>query len=130
MASHELPSSHADLLERPLFAHLATVAPDGSPHSSVMWFEWDGEVLRFTHTSTRQKFKNLQHEPRVAISIHDPEDPYRSLEVRGTVESTVQDDEVASFYKSLQARYGQDYEITDAAKRVILTVRPRTFVTK
>lgn len=130
MASHELPASHADLLERPLFGHLATVAPDGSPHSSVMWFAWDGDVLRFTHTSTRQKFRNLQHEPRVALSIHDPENPYRSLEVRGVVESTVPDDDVASFYKELQTRYGQDYEITDAATRVILTVRPTTFVVK
>jgi len=130
MASHELPASHADLLERPLFGHLATVAPDGSPHSSVMWFAWDGDVLRFTHTSTRQKFRNLQHEPRVALSIHDPENPYRSLEVRGVVESTVADDDVASFYKELQTRYGQDYEITDAATRVILTVRPTTFVVK
>ena len=102
MATTELPASHADLLERPLFGHLATVAPDGSPHSSVMWFVWDGEVLRFTHTSTRQKFKNLQREPRIALSIHDPENRYRSLEVRGVVESTVPDDEVASFYKSLQ----------------------------
>jgi hypothetical protein len=50
--------------------------------------------------------------------------------VRGAVESTVPDDEVASFYKSLQERYGEDYEITDAPKRVILTVRPTTFVTK
>ena len=130
MASHELPASHADLLERPLFGHLATVAPDGSPHSSVMWFAWDGDVLRFTHTSTRQKFRNLQHEPCVALSIHDPENPYRSLEVRGVVESTVPDDDVASFYKELQTRYGQDYEITDAATRVILTVRPTTFVVK
>ena len=130
MAHHELPASHADLLERPTFAHLATVAPDGSPHSSVMLFVWDGEVLRFTHTSTRQKFKNLQHEPRVAISIHDPENGYRALEVRGVVESTVPDDEVASFYKSLQERYGEDYAITDAPKRVILTVRPTSFVVK
>ena len=130
MATTELPTSHADLLERPTFAHLATVAPDGSPHSSVMWFVWDGEVLRFTHTTTRQKFKNIAHEPRVAISIADPDDPYRSLEVRGVVEKTEPDDEVASFYQSLQKRYGESYEIKDAHKRVILTVRPTTYVTK
>ena len=130
MATTELPASHADLLERPTFAHLATVAPDGSPHSSVMWFVWDGEVLRFTHTTSRQKFKNIAHEPRVAISIADPDDPYRSLEVRGVVEKTEPDDEVASFYQSLQERYGESYEITDAHKRVILTVRPTTFVMK
>jgi PPOX class probable F420-dependent enzyme len=128
MTSPELPASHADLLERPLFGHLATVAPDGSPHSSVMWFAWDGEVLRFTHTSTRQKFRNLQHEPRAALSVHDPENPYRSLEVRGVVESTVPDDDVASFYKELQTRYGKDFKVTDAATRVILTVRPTSFI--
>ena len=72
-----------------------------------MWFVWDGEVLRFTHTSSRQKFKNIAHEPRVAISIADPDDPYRSLEVRGVVEKTEPDDEVASFYQSLQRRYGE-----------------------
>lgn len=130
MATTELPASHADLLERPLFAHLATVAPDGSPQSSVMWFVWDGEVLRFTHTTTRQKFKNIAVEPRVAVSVADPDDPYRSLEVRGTVEKVEPDDEVASFYRSLQERYGESYEITDAYKRVILTVRPTGFVKK
>jgi len=130
MAITELPASHADLLERPTFAHLATVAPDGSPHSSVMWFVWDGEVLRFTHTSTRQKYKNIAHEPRIAISIADPDDPYRSLEVRGVVEKIEPDDEVASFYQSLQKRYGESYEIKDAYKRVIITARPTSYVTK
>src|SRR3954453_23693437 len=112
MATTTLPDSHADLLERPTFARLATVAPDGSPHSSVMWFVWDGEVLRFTHTNTRQKFKNIAHEPRVAVSIADPDDPYRMLEVRGVVEKVEPDDEVASFYQSLHKRYGESYEIT------------------
>jgi len=125
-----LPESHADLLARPLFAHLATVAPDGAPHSSVMWFVYDGEVVRFTHTSTRQKYRNIQHEPRVAFSIHDPENGYRSLEVRGTVESVEQDDAEASFYRSLQERYGSVYPIHDADVRVIITVRPTSFVTK
>jgi PPOX class probable F420-dependent enzyme len=123
-----LPDSHGDLLERPLFAHLATIRPDGSPQSSVMWFTWDGERLRLTHTKTRQKFANLQHEPRVALSIADPDDEYRFIEIRGTVESIVDDDERASFYKSLQVRYGQDYDIPDAPVRVIVTIRPEFFV--
>jgi PPOX class probable F420-dependent enzyme len=121
------PASHADLLDRPLFAHLATVRPDGSPQSSVMWFAWDGSVIRITHTKTRQKFANLAHEPRVALSIADPDDQYRFLEVRGTVESVV-DDAEASFYKSLQRRYGMDYPVRDAAVRVIVTIRPGKYV--
>ena len=128
MATQTLPQSHADLLERPNFAHLATVRPDGSPQSSVMWFDWDGSVLRMTHTKTRQKFKNLQQQPHVAISIADPDDQYRFLEVRGVVESIVDDDESASFYKGLQKRYGQDYEVKDADVRVIMTIRPETYI--
>ncbi|MTD12625.1 TIGR03618 family F420-dependent PPOX class oxidoreductase [Nakamurella sp. YIM 132087] len=121
------PGSHADLLERPLFAHLATVRPDGSPQSSVMWFDWNGEVLRFTHTSNRQKFANLKHEPHVAISIVDPDNGYRFLEVRGVVESTEADPEGA-FYRSLQERYGNVYPIHDADVRVILSVRPEKYI--
>src|SRR4051794_321141 len=123
-----VPESHADLLERPLFAHLATVQPDGAPMSSVMWFAWDGERLRITHTKTRQKFANLAHDPRLALSIADPDDGYRSLEVRGVVESVVDDDADASFYKGLQHRYGMDYEVTDKDVRVIMSIRPTTFI--
>jgi PPOX class probable F420-dependent enzyme len=122
------PASHADLLDRPLFAHLATVRPDGSPQSSVMWFAWDGSVIRITHTRTRQKFANLAHEPRVALSIADPDDQYRFLEVRGRVESVTDDDGQASFYKSLQHRYGMDYPVSDAAVRVVVAIRPDKYV--
>ena len=128
MSTTTLPESHADLLESPNFAHLATVRPDGSPQSSVMWFAWDGSRLKLTHTKTRQKFSNLEKEPRVALSIADPSDQYRFIEVRGRIESIEDDDEVASFYKSLQTRYGMDYEIPDAPVRVIITITPETFV--
>jgi len=123
----EVPDSFADLLERPVFAHLATVRPDGSPQSSVMWFAWDGSRIRLTHTSTRQKFANLSREPRVALSIADPDDQYRFLEVRGTVES-IETDPGAEFYRSLQRRYGMDYEITDADVRVVITIAPDRYV--
>src|SRR5438128_3348367 len=61
------PASHQDLLDRPLFAHLATVRPDGAPQSGLMWFAWDGERARFSHTRTRQKVRNLAHEPRLSF---------------------------------------------------------------
>lgn len=122
-----LPETHADLLERPLFANLATVRPDGSPQSNVMWFAWDGERIRLTHTKTRQKFRNLRNDPRVALSVADPEDPYRYVEIRGTVESIDDDDARASFYRSLQERYDNVYDIPDADVRVIVTVRPESF---
>ena len=123
----EAPASHVDLLEQPTFAHLATVRPDGSPQSSVMWFAWDGSRIRLTHTSTRQKFANLAREPRVALSIADPDDPYRFLEVRGTVEK-IEGDPGAEFYRSLQRRYGMEYPITDADVRVGITISPDRYI--
>jgi PPOX class probable F420-dependent enzyme len=128
MSTETLPESHADLLERPNYAHLATIRPDGSPQSSVMWFSWDGSRLRLTHTKKRQKFANLGKEPRVALSIADPEDQYRFVEIRGVVESIEDDDETASFYKSLQRRYKNEYEVRDADVRVIITIKPETYV--
>ncbi|MBT0773093.1 PPOX class F420-dependent oxidoreductase [Kineosporia sp. J2-2] len=128
MATRALPESHKDLLERANFAHLATIRPDGSPQSSVMWFAWDGEVLKLTHTKNRQKFANLQNEPRVALSVLDPENPYRFLEVRATLESIEDDDAQASFYHSLQVRYGNVYPIGDADVRVVLTFRPEKYI--
>lgn len=128
MPSDQLPDSYRDLLERPTFAHLATVRPDGSPQTNVMWFDWDGEVLRMTHTKGRQKFANLSHEPRVALSIADPDDQYRFLEIRGRVVNIEDDDETASFYQHLQRRYSNVYPIRDAAERVIVTIRPEHYV--
>ena len=128
MSSPTPPESHAYLLERPLFAHLATVRPDGAPQSNVMWYVWDGERVRFTHNKIRQKYRNFAHEPRVAFSILDPDNPYRFIEVRGEVESIVDDTDGAAFYRSLQERYGQSYPIPDAEYRVIVTVRPTSII--
>ena len=121
------PTSHLDLLYRPLFAHLATVRPDGAPQSGLMWFALDGERARFSHTRTRQKVRNLAHEPRVSFHLVDPDNPYRTLEVRGRVES-IDADPDASFYRSLQERYDLVVPVFDADVRVVITVVPTSFV--
>src|SRR6266487_3470998 len=68
-----VPASHQDLVDRPLIAHFATVRSDGSVQSNPMWFAWDGSRIRLTHTRTRKKFQNVSAEPRVALSIVDPD---------------------------------------------------------
>lgn len=128
VAEPQPPASHLDLLDRPLFARLATIRPDGAPQNSVMWFDWDGSRIRMTHTKSRQKYRNLSEDPRVALSLADPDDQYRSLEVRGLVETIEDDDAQASFYQSLQRRYSRQYPIQDAAERVILVIRPTAYV--
>lgn len=121
-----IPDDLRDLLERPLFADLATVREDGTPQVNPMWYAWDGEVIRFTHTNFRRKFRNIQANPAVAISIIDPENPYRYIEVRGVVER-VEPDPTGAFYVELAKRYNAPFG-TDAPKdspdRVIFVVRP------
>jgi PPOX class probable F420-dependent enzyme len=123
------PDSHLDLLQRPLFAHLATVAADGSPVVNPMWYLWDDEhgVLRFTHTRVRHNYRYIQREPRVALDITDPDDPYRYLQVRGVVDD-IQADPTGAFFQVLQRRYrGEVSEVPDRAVRVTFTVRPTGF---
>jgi PPOX class probable F420-dependent enzyme len=124
LAEPTVPAGHRDLLEKSNCAHLATVRPDGSPQISVMWFDWDGKRARFSHTTGRQKFRNIAHEPRVSFSVSDSENPYRVLEVRGEVES-IEPDENHVFYQGLQERYGIFPPIQ--GERVVLTVRPVKF---
>ena len=69
----DIPQGYETLLERPLYGHLATMRPDGSPQVNPMGFDWDGELLRFTHTTKRQKYRNVTANPNVAMSISDPD---------------------------------------------------------
>jgi PPOX class probable F420-dependent enzyme len=122
-----LPESHRDLLDRPLFAHLATLRPDGSPQSSVMWFAWDGERVRFSHTNNRQKYRNLRKDGRISFHVQDPENPYRTLEVRGSMVS-MDPDPGAAFYRSLQKRYGLEVPVFDAQLRIVIVVQPEIYI--
>jgi PPOX class probable F420-dependent enzyme len=125
-----VPASHQDLVDRPLIAHFATVRSDGSVQSNPMWFGWDGSRIRLTHTRTRKKFQNVSSEPRVALSIVDPDDPQRYLEIRGVVES-IDDDTGAPFYRTLQERYGAGgAPIRDADVRVVLVIRPTVILAR
>ncbi|GAA3563834.1 PPOX class F420-dependent oxidoreductase [Nonomuraea rosea] len=120
-----IPESHLDLLTRPLFAHLATIGPDGGPQVNPVWTIWDGEFLRFTTTRDRRKCRNVLENPHVAVSINDPERPYRYVEIRGIVER-VEPDPSGDFFDVLANRYGLEYErpVGDADRRVVIVVRP------
>ena len=123
------PAEYLDLLERPLFAHFATVAADGTPRVNPMWFAWDATagVLKLTHTNERHNYRNLQRHPDVALSIVDPDNQYRYIQVRGKL-SNVEDDPTGAFYQHLQKRYrGQTSEVKDKHVRVVLTIQPTAF---
>ena len=100
-----IPSDYAFLLERPLYGHLGTIRPDNTVQVNPMWFEFDGEHLRFTHTTKRAKFRNLEHNPAMSLSIIDPDDQFRYLELRGKLVG-IEPDPTGAFYVRLGRRYG------------------------
>jgi PPOX class probable F420-dependent enzyme len=81
-----IPATHADLLkEKKAFANLATLNPDGSPQVTPVWVDFDGTHVLVNTAKGRVKTKNLEREKRVALSIADPENPYRYLGIQGRV---------------------------------------------
>src|ERR1700730_3831355 len=131
-----VPTGYDDLLERPLYGHLPTTRPDVAVQVSPMWFDWDGKLLRFAHTTKRQKYRNVQSNPRVAMSLSDSDNPPRYLEGRGDVEP-IEPDRAASFFRRLANRYSGDEPPPDAPARgeapsdaadwVVIVVRPTGF---
>ncbi|NOZ28778.1 MAG: PPOX class F420-dependent oxidoreductase [Chloroflexi bacterium] len=84
--SAQIPSAFMDLLtEKRAFAHLATVMPDGTPQVTPVWFDWDGTHVRVNSARGRQKDRNLRRVRYAALSIQDPDDPYRYIAIRGPV---------------------------------------------
>jgi PPOX class probable F420-dependent enzyme len=121
-----IKEDYRDLLESTALAHIATVGPRGEPQVNPVWFGWDGTHVRFSQTTGRQKYRNVQREPRIALSIVDPNNPYRYLEIRGRVVAVEPDPELA-FINSMAKKYlGQDrypwHRPQD--ERVVVVVEP------
>jgi PPOX class probable F420-dependent enzyme len=122
------PASHLDLLKRPLFAHVATLRPDGSLQSNVMWFAWDGHCVQLTHSRGAQKYQNLSLHPALSLSISDPDNPYRYLEVRGQLD-TIENDLQGTFFAQLAERYHSPARLdaSQLERRVRLAIQPTGF---
>lgn len=85
MSQKVIPDSYLDLFTKKAFAHLATLMPDGRPQVTPVWVDYDGSHVVINTAEGRQKDRNLQRDGRVALSIMDPDNPYRYLEVRGRI---------------------------------------------
>ena len=80
-----IPENYTDLFEKQAFGNLGTLMQDGSPQVTPVWVDYDGKYVRFNSARGRVKDKNIRRDPRVAITLQDPANPYRYLEVRGRV---------------------------------------------
>jgi len=124
--SQAIPEKYRDLFQKRAFASLGTLMPDGSPQVTPVWCDFDGEYVIFNSAKGRQKDRNVRRDPRVALAIMDPENPYRYLEIRGhVVEITEQGadihiDEMAKKYLGVDKYpYRQPGEV-----RVMYKIRP------
>jgi PPOX class probable F420-dependent enzyme len=80
-----IPQSYRDLFDKKAFAHIATVGRDGTPQVTPVWIDYDGTHIRFNTARGRVKTRNLERNPTVAMSVQDPDNPYRYVQVRGRV---------------------------------------------
>jgi PPOX class probable F420-dependent enzyme len=122
-----IPADKLDLLQRKALADVATIGPHGEPQVNPVWFGWDGTYVKFSQTTGRQKFRNLQRDNRIALSIVDPENPFRYLEIRGTV-ARVDPDPDKAFIDEMANKYlgVEKYPWSQPGdERVVIVVEPQ-----
>ena len=103
-----IPEQYKDLFSKIAFAHLATLMPDGTPQVTPVWFDFDGSYIRVNSAKGRVKDRNMRREKRVALSVQDPDSPYRSLAVQGEI-SEITEDGADAHIDSLAKKYlGKD----------------------
>jgi PPOX class probable F420-dependent enzyme len=86
MSNTKIPSSFMDIMTKKIaFAHLATVMPDGTPQVTPVWFDMDGDKIRVNTARGRVKDRNMQKNAAVALSVIDPDNPYRHVAIRGRI---------------------------------------------
>jgi PPOX class probable F420-dependent enzyme len=104
-----IPETHTDLLTtKPSFANLATLNTDGSPQVTPVWVDFDGTNVIINTAKGRVKANNLAREPRVALSISDPENPYRYLGIQGKVVEMTEQGSDAHIDKMAKKYMGKD----------------------
>jgi len=120
-----IPGNMRDLFERRVFAHLATLMPDGRPQVTPVWCDFDGRYVQINTAIGRQKDKNLLRDGRVALSLTDPDNPYRYLEVRGRVAERTENGADAHIDRLSSKYLGKPYPYRQASeKRVLYRILP------
>jgi PPOX class probable F420-dependent enzyme len=124
--SQTIPDKYQDLFTKRAFAHLATLMPDGSPQVTPVWCDLEGDLVLVNTAKGRQKDKNVRRDPRVALAIIDPDNPYRYLEIRGRVVEITENGADAHIDKMAKKYLGVDkYPYRSASEqRVIFKIQP------
>ena len=128
----DIPSKFTDLFsdQTKAFASVATVLKDGSPQVTPVWFDTAGDRIRINTASGRVKSRTLQPGRKVALSIMDPANPYRYVQVRGSVTKVTKDGADAHIDKLAHKYMGRDYPFRQAGEeRILIEIEPESVQT-
>jgi PPOX class probable F420-dependent enzyme len=122
----EIPQQYHDLFQKKAFASLATLMSNGQPQVTPVWCDFDGTHVLFNSARGRQKDRNIRRDPRVALALIDPDNPYRYVEIRGRVVEITEQGADAHIDKLAKKYLGVDeYPYRQAGEvRVIYKVLP------
>ncbi|HEY6031226.1 MAG TPA: PPOX class F420-dependent oxidoreductase [Gaiellaceae bacterium] len=131
-----IPVSHRDLADCPPVAALTTLMPDGSPQTTPVWCNLDGEDVLVNTMRGFRKERNMRRDPRVTLLCYDPREPLRSLEIRGRVVEAGEDgalahlDELTRRYTGAAPFFGAcvPAELAATETPVRFRIRPETVV--
>ncbi len=99
---------YKDIFQKKAFAHLATIGPDGAPQVTPVWVDYDGTYVRFNTAKGRVKQRNLARNPKVALAVQDPDNPYRYVQVRGRIADATEQGADAHIDALAKKYLGQD----------------------
>jgi PPOX class probable F420-dependent enzyme len=127
----ELPQDLLDLLRRPSPCFLATLMPDGAPQLTQTWVDTDGEHILVNTVDGFRKVRNVERDPRVALTIADPDRPARYFQVRGRVLDVTADGAEEHIEKLAQRYLGGPYPWYGGRdqKRLLLTIEAEKITT-
>jgi PPOX class probable F420-dependent enzyme len=119
----EMTAEVRRLLDRPNYAHLATLMPDGAPHSVPVWIAIEGDHLAILTGPGSRKARNIERDPRVAISLIDVDQPHMSVVIRGQVVELVDGDRAWEIIDGISHKYiGQPYPLRTG--RIVFLIKP------
>lgn len=126
MKTTKIPEKYRDLFAKKAFGSLATVMPDGSPQVTPVWCDLEGDRIIVNSAKGRLKDRNIRRDPRVAIALIDPDNPYRYFEIRGRVVEITEQGGDAHIDKMAKKYLGVDSYPYRSAKetRVIYKIEP------
>ena len=119
-----IPANFMDLFEKRAYAHIATIDADGKPQVTPVWVAYDGTHILVNSARGRKKDRNLRERPYVALSIQDPDNPYRYLGIQGIV-SEITEEGAEELINELSHHYGgRDYSYVPGEVRVSYKITP------